>query len=480
MNVRLSGAHALEALQSSHRQKQLIAFIQEMRSKRKWRSCVSAVYAAVQSGVPLTSHFIASAIYACGDARRFDESKKLFFDFHKQLHVEQSLSCHHALLEAAAFCGQWKFAVSFLKELSQTLAARPREKTEKLEDPPSLITPVMLAKTLHACGSGNEESICEGVALFNEFINHPCPNVQVVPTSEVIHELAFLLRRGRRSDKAVKILSFCDRRSIEVLPQTYDEIVWCCHDAQQHLYVITTVERMLKNHISPSESTVRMSMLSAEEVVMYEPKCAARLCYALYRALVANGLPLLSVNYETTIRTCALAEEFELAMTVLNDMVRNGVVVPPYIYDQMWNSRIREAPTFDAAKSLLQGCQKYSKVTTATFNAALACCVRLRDYKGALYIRRVMKRSEAHADVETLKLMLLVNSGNANYRMVLRYFLLLKTHLEDSAVKPLRDRLFDQVKVVSLKAAHTIGGRDSEAAAVIRFFGDNEKGLLCG
>lgn len=294
-------------------------------------------------------------------------------------------------------------------------------------------------------------------------------------TPLLVEVAAQLADVGNHWEWALRLLRSAAREGGLIPPEAMDAAARVCFRHRQYGEVVTLLEKMLATRSSPAEKTVRLGITAAEEVAVAHCRrtliCAPHLhqsaarssslggipldsplqtegrvplvadpalsssssstCVAwamglqLFDSLRLNGLPLYQQSYESPLRACAAAGQWEEAMRMLEVMKNDGRPVSTSLFRVVVASRIEYGcETFESVAHLLRlpSLQSEDSGMNTLFLAALRWCLRRQDWRHFDSLHREMVRREIPESYDKTRLLIESAYHRKQYHLVLTRF----------------------------------------------------------
>lgn len=242
-------------------------------------------------------------------------------------------------------------------------------------------------------------------------------------------QLCLAILRGAAAEQAL------------IPPEAYDAAIRACFHAQQHTDVLRLMEQLVATRVAPDERSVRLALISSEEVSAMErrsqavvsssPSPTARgsssgwsMALTLFHALERNGLPLYQQSYEAPLRACANAGRWEEAFQMLDAMRRDHRPISPPVYAQALAARMEATTTWAELQRLLQvsALADGSNTSVVLYLAALRACMRQGDWKHFAQLNREMRDRDIPETYDKMRILIEAAYLQGKYHSVLMRF----------------------------------------------------------
>eukprot|EP00796_Vickermania_ingenoplastis_P008315 gene8316-5828_t len=428
------------------RRAKLRQFLTAHQAASQWATCLAALMDAREYGVTPTDDMLEQAIQRCGASGRLRDAKHIYTQWYKELHRPRPLSTHVSFMEACAACGDFTEAKGQLDRLVahdvRCHAAQPGHRAAVTDDLVTAYLRTALAAHLRGRGSTPptwEVALGDLVRLRN---GYPAdlfrPRVELTPL--LLEAAAQLADVGGQWEWALRLLESAARAQALVPSEAYDAAVRVCYRHQRHGEVVRLLQTMIATKSEPDERSVRLGLVSAEEVEASEaldqlvarpkeaavgvststtttsstttssspPSAAWALSLQLFEAMRLNGLPLYQQCYEAPLRACVAAGRWEGALRMLAEMRRDGRPVSSALYRHAVAARIAACDDFAAVERLLrlETLQTGDGAMNVLYLAALRWCVRHADWRHLARLSKEMRDKDLPESYDKVRVMM--------------------------------------------------------------------------
>lgn len=255
-------------------------------------------------------------------------------------------------------------------------------------------------------------------------------------------QLCLALLRGAAAEQAL------------IPPEAYDAAIRACYQAQQHRHVVRLMEQLIATRVPPDERSVRLALVSAEEVSARERALQAvvvpstspspgadaagssassalvgqspswSMALTLFHALERNGFPLYQQSYEAPLRACVNAGRWKEAFEMVQAMRRDHRPVAPPTYALALSARIEAATSWSEVQRLLRAsalADGHASVVVL-YLAALRACMRQRDWPHFAVLNREMRDRDLPETYDKMRLLIEAAYLQGQYHSVLMRF----------------------------------------------------------
>lgn len=445
------------------RQARLKVFLDGHQHASQWAVCLRALQDAREHGVTPTDSMVVDAIKRCGLRGKLREAKYLYTQFFKDLQRPRPLAAHVAFMEACASAGNFAEArkqLTFLEQRDVHCFQSNKSHVSLVTD--DLVTAYLRsALAAHVRGGEGDTPTNDVAQPEPEAASAPAPPAdsawavalrdlvrlrtayspslfrhRVALTPLLLESAAQLADAGGQWEWTLRLLKSASQQLLLIPPEAYDAAVRVCYRHGRHGEVVSVLQTMIASKCPPDERSVRLALVSAEEVTAAqrehslvaspapEESGAWTLALQLLQSLRLNGLPLQQQSYESPLRACALAGQWERALDVLREMRRDARPVSVSLYRLAWSARIDSCRTYDEVERLLrlESLQGHDSGVSVLFLSAMRWCVRHADWKHLSALDREMKARELPETYDKIKLMMEAAYFQQNYHAVMARF----------------------------------------------------------
>ena len=401
-----SSAAQLRALQG---------FLSKLHEAGQWQSALEAVSDSLRHNVPVDARAMKSLLATLGAAQQAPIAVRVMqIVAEKKIVSVQSQQdiLRPALFRALADSGAYDLARDQISQLVARCSSAPGTSSTRPVSSEELQLTMQAAlgalKHRHTAHDVAGQPLWQSaISLFVQCRMNPITRASTPLTPELVHTSCLLLERGRQWFQAISVIRAAQQQSVLVEGATIDVVARTAFRAEKHFQVVRLIGCCIATNIAPHETTVRLGLVSCDEVSPYECTAWALSCQLL-QALADNGLPILPVTYETVVRCCATsaAGRWDVAFAVVERMEREGLCPPSHLLKLVLAKRIEHAATFEETRRLsklsLVGSSAFHKSDVLILTAQLRCALNLRDWDAFREVSTRFMRDEVCITLEKL------------------------------------------------------------------------------
>ncbi|CCW68708.1 unnamed protein product [Phytomonas sp. Hart1] len=425
----------LVSRQDASRLAKLKVFLEKHQYASQWAVCCAALEDAVLHNVMPSDSMICDAIMRCGRRGKLQKAKELYDDFYRRIGRPRSLAAHTAFMGACAAAGDFVEANNRFNRLYE------RDRALFVKDPKHcpVVTDDLITEYLRAALAASPvtatvfsvETSPWKVAM-EKFIEvrrdpHFRPYNELTPL--LIESATQLAEVGGQWELCLRILKSAERDQMLVPAEAYDAAIRACFHHHRHIEVVNLMRVLVATRIAPDERSVRLAMVSAEEVASLEraadvPRPTSwALAVSLFEAMQLNGIPLYQQSYEAPLRSCAITGKWEKAFEILQTMRRDGRPISTELYRMAVASKIESSKRYDEVKHLLMTPGVADGAPSSVlYLAAMRCCMRLKDWKNFEKLNQEMKQRDMPESYDKIRLLIEGAYAQEKYHSVLVRF----------------------------------------------------------
>lgn len=450
------------------RQARLAQFLREHQHASQWALCVAAVQDALSSGVKPSDASLCDAIERCGKARQLGHAAHLYRSVYRQIGAPRSLAAHVAFMGACASCGDYTAArEQFLRHLARDREMRARNPAHRPVVTDDLTTEYLRAALASSIGLSSDEprsplgaaaasSPGAGADVGVDVGSSGDGNsgaARVQPWQQALEDLVAIRKDrdflrvyndltplmlevstalaevGGQWALCLELIQSASRDQLVVPPEAFDTAIRACYRAGRHVEVVEMMERLIATRTPPDERSVRLAMVSAEEVGVLERQAGAAapqgwaLALQLFQAMELNGVPLYQQSFEIPLRSCAAVGKWEEALRMLDTMRKHRRPISGYLYSVALASRIEACQSVAEIQRLMRlPVSNDGTPNVHLYLAAMRCCLRLKEWGYLEKLNREMKAREMPESYEKMQLLIEVAYAQGKYHAVLMRF----------------------------------------------------------
>lgn len=320
----------LQKQKNAIRQAKLKRFLDAYHHANQWEVCLAALYDAYAHGVPPTDSMIEDVIQRCGAKGKINEAKKLYTSFYQSLSRPRPMSVHVTFMSACAACGAVEEAKTQLDNLVEydvrrfeknpahlsvvtdelmtaylkaALAAHVKgQRTVAIPSVASSSTRSSLflfpsgtkgepkgessssssfssftsSSTEKDGASGKSSASSSSTAVWEMALTdlvrlrqqyHPRLFRSRIELTPLLLECAAQLADvGNQWTFSLRLLRSAAQAQALIPPEAYDAVIRVCYRNHRHTEVVQLLETMIATKSAPDERSVRLGLVSAEEV----------------------------------------------------------------------------------------------------------------------------------------------------------------------------------------------------------------------
>nr|CCC53355.1 hypothetical protein TVY486_1108390 [Trypanosoma vivax Y486] len=460
------------------RRSKLKAFIEQHRHASQWATCIAALVDAAHHNVVPTSDMLSDAIERCGKRGMLGMARRIYTDFHRGINKPRSLKVHVAYMAACADCRDFNGAhEQFLKlrgrdavQIKARASYKPVVNDELTAEylraaltASDRLLHVEAANMRHtsprneACEddtksevSGADSPLPWEVAL-EQFVSLRTSNegfrAHNALTPVVVERVARLLQVGGNWLSCLRLIKQCAQRNVLIPPEARDVAISLCYQHGRHVEVVQQVQEMVATRSPPDERSVRLALTSCEEVTSLQKNAPSpsplhehpgwSVGLSLFNAMRSNGIPMYQQNYESPLRSCAMAGKWEEAVLILGSMKKDKRPISPQIYRLVIASRIERCASFEEAHRFAQAAVMQDG-GIIVYLSLLRCCMNVRDWKNFDRVNKEMRDRECPETFEKMHLLIRAAHMREQWHSVLMRFARLES-ITSYELKRVRD-----------------------------------------
>lgn len=455
LNSKLRSDKLLSRRDATRRAK-LKLFLERHQHASQWSVCIAALTDAARRSIAPSSEMLCDCIRRCGRRGKLDVARWFYTDFHREIGKSRSLQVHVAYMAACADCGDFQEA--------HEQFVRLRNRDESLLKKNAAHVPVvnddLMSEYLHAAlvastrrpsgtsvsredagnaGHHSERSMSDNadnhnapwaVALkefieirkdANGFLKHN------TLTPIVVERVARLWEAGGAWEKCLRFLRHCGQQNVLIPPEAHDAAIRVCYRHGRYVHVVEQMQQMFATRSPPDERSVRLALVSCEETTALEKTALVprpggwALAVTLFGAMRDNGLTMYQQDYESPLRSCALAGRWEDAMRVLRRMKEDNRPISLQLYRLVLAARIEACDSFEET-------QRFASMPIMRdggiilYMALLRFCMRQRDWKNFDRLNKEMRDRECPETMDKMRLLIEAAYVRGQWHSVLMRF----------------------------------------------------------
>ncbi|RNF17732.1 uncharacterized protein Tco025E_04769 [Trypanosoma conorhini] len=465
----------LLARRDAARLAKLRAFLGQHQHASQWAACVAALTDAARQNLVPSSEMLCDAIRRCGLRGRLDVARNLYTDFHREIHKPRSLQVHVAFMAACAECGNfgeahdqfvrlWKRDAALLTSnakhvpvvsvdltteyLRAALAASRRRRGNRRPNGPGDGNPA----TAPGGDMKNDAAPPWEVALGEFFAlqrDHAWFSRHNALTPVMVELLARLWEVGGAWEPCLRFLHRCGQQNVLIPPEAHDAAIRVCYRHGKYAQVVGEMQQMIATRSPPDERSVRLALVACEECVATERADPKRqpsgwvIAVSLFDAMRKNGVTMYQQDYESPLRSCAMAGRWEEAIRILDVMRKENRPISAQLYRLALAARIEACASFAEAQRFAQ-MPVMQNCGIIVYLALLRCCMRRRDWKNFDHLNKEMRERECPETFDKMRLLIEAAYLREQWHAVLMRFARFesisryeeKRVLEDKVVRP--------------------------------------------
>lgn len=430
----------ITARADASRRTKLATFLAQYKHASQWATCCAALEDAVCSNVTPSDAMICDAIHRCGQRGKMEKAKDLYFRMYRRIGRPRSMAAHVTFMSACAACGDFKEAYKQYHRLWKRDVAL-LEKTQNQHRP--VVTDDLTTEYLRsalasmvagrATESGDPAPWETALGDFMAVRRHPALRPHNSLTPLLVESAVLLAEVGKQPSLCLRILESCTREQALVPPEAYDAALRACFRDQRHYDVVSLMSQLIATKTSPDERSVRLALVSSEEVAAADRasgacnssvgRAAWDLSLTLFHAMQHNGLPLYQQSYEAPLRACAMAGQWEAALTMVHTMRRDGRPVSTELYRVSIAARVEVCKSYQEVTRFLEmPVVADGSPSVVVYLAALRCLLHLGDFKHFEQVNRMMKDRDMPESYEKIRILIEAAYKQGLYHSVLMRF----------------------------------------------------------
>ncbi|KEG08536.1 hypothetical protein DQ04_06961000 [Trypanosoma grayi] len=434
----------------------LKVFLDQHQHASQWSTCVAALTDASRHNITPTSEMLCDAIERCGRRGKLDVARKLYTDFHREINKPRSMEVHVAFMAACADCGDFEEAQKQFLRLRQRdadLLKKDATHTPVVNDnlTSEYLRAALVASTRHEHGFRSLAAVAtEGMTKSNDTnagdkVDTALPWALALKefsslrtggegfrehnplTPVVVERVARLWEAGGKWEKCLRFLRGCGQQNVLIPPEAHDAAIRVCYRHSRHAEVVSQMQQMIATRSPPDERSVRLALTSCEEVAAVERGALLQqpagwaLAVSLFDAMRNNGVTMYQQNYESPLRSCAMAGQWEDAMRILDVMKKDRRPISSQVYRLALAARIEACDSFDEAQRFAQ-MPVMQNGGMIVYLALLRCCMKQRDWKNFDRINKEMRDREIPETFDKMRLLIQAAYMREQWHSVLMRF----------------------------------------------------------
>lgn len=437
--------NATQQAEERLRRLKLNQFLQQHAARSEWSVSLSALNDAVAHGVAVPTDALTAAMNQCATGGKFKAVKHIYTSLFRKLQRPRPLTAHIAFMEACASCGVFGEAKQQLDaHVARDVALHQRDGAHRPVVNSDLMTAYLRAALAsHVLPSSQKEAkdgdgaawktaLADLVRLRSNSFAGGMFRQHITLTPLLLESAAQLSDVGGDWQFALRLL-----RSSELVPsEVYDAVIRVCYRHGRYQEVVTAMAARIATRDAPDEQSTHLAIVAAEEVeaaggctaAAGSPDAAVPSAWALslqlFQALRLNGLPLHQQSYESPLRSCVAASQWEFALQMLQEMKKDSRPISGGIYRLVVAARMKGCTSFEEVERFLYRLDSlaYSGNNTILYQGAMQWCLEHEDWQHLERLHREMRAKEIPESYDKMRLMMEAAYCQGRYHAVLVRF----------------------------------------------------------
>ncbi|PWV19471.1 hypothetical protein C3747_10g266 [Trypanosoma cruzi] len=414
----------------------LKAFLGQHQHASQWSACVGALTDAARQNIIPSSEMVCDAIRRCGLKGKLDVARHLYTDFHREINKPRTLQVHVTFMAACAECGDFGEAHDQFLRLWRRDAALLKNNDKHLPVVGADLTSEYLRAAVVASqrrrgecqfNPFSDEEVAMGKKGDKKNATQPwevaLKEIQSLQkdhawflrhnalTPIMVEHFARLWEIGGKWENCLRFLRLSGQQNVLIPPEAHDAAIRVCYRHGKYAHVVGQMRQMIATRSPPDERSVRLALLSCEECTALERTGLKQqpdswvLAVSLFDAMRSNGVTMHQQDYESPLRSCAMAGRWEDAMRILDVMRKDNRPISSQLYRLLLAERIESCNSFEEAQRFAQ-MPVMQNGGIIVYLALLRCCMTKRDWKNFDRVNKEMRDREFPETFDKMRLLI--------------------------------------------------------------------------